>query len=81
VVAADFSFTPANVTVSSGATIKVQNATPQTPHTFTVTGQGIDISLDPQTTTKVTIDLPPGTYAFECRFHAGSGMKGTLIVR
>jgi plastocyanin len=80
VVAANYSFTPSNVTVKSGATIKVQNSTPQTPHTFTVTGQSIDVSLDPQTTTKVTIDLPPGTYAFECRFHASLGMKGTLIV-
>jgi plastocyanin len=79
-VAANYSFTPSNVTVKSGATIRVENSTPQTPHTFTVTGQNIDVSLDPQTTTKVTIDLPPGTYAFECRFHASSGMKGALIV-
>jgi plastocyanin len=28
----------------------------------------------------VTIDLAPGTYAFLCRFHASSGMKGTLTV-
>jgi len=80
VVAANYAFTPANLTVASGATIKVQNSTPQTPHTFTVTGQDIDVALDPQSTAKVTIDLPPGTYSFECRYHAGSGMKGTLVV-
>ena len=80
VVVADYSFTPSNVRVKSGATIKIQNTTPQTPHTFTVTGQPVDVSLDPGSTTKVTIDLPPGTYPFICRFHEGSGMKGTLIV-
>jgi plastocyanin len=80
VVAANYAFTPSNVTVASGATIEVQNSTPQTPHTFTVNGQDVDVALDPQSTTEVTIGLPPGTYAFECRFHAGSGMKGTLIV-
>ena len=80
VVAANYAFTPSNVTVASGATIEVKNSTPQTPHTFTVTGEDIDVALDPQSTSKVTIDLPPGTYAFECRYHAGSGMKGTLIV-
>jgi plastocyanin len=80
VVAANYAFTPSNVTVASGATIEVKNSTPQTPHTFTVTGEDIDVALDPQSTSKVTIDLRPGTYAFECRYHAGSGMKGTLIV-
>jgi plastocyanin len=80
VVAANYAFTPSNVTVASGASIEVKNSTPQTPHTFTVTGEDIDVALDPQSTSKVTIDLPPGTYAFECRYHAGSGMKGTLIV-
>ena len=81
VVVADYSFTPSNIQVQSGATIKIQNSTPSTPHTFTVTGQNTDVSLDPQSTTKVTIDLPPGTYPFICRFHEGSGMMGTLIVK
>jgi plastocyanin len=80
VVAANYAFTPSNVTVESGATIEVQNSTPQTPHTFTVTGEDIDVALDPQSSAEVTIDLPAGTYAFECRYHAGSGMKGMLIV-
>jgi len=80
VVAANYAFTPSNVTAASGATIQVKNSTPQTPHTFTVTGEDIDVALDPRSTAEVTIDLPRGTYAFECRYHAGSGMKGTLIV-
>ena len=51
-----------------------------TAHTFTVTGQGIDIETMPGKTAKVTIDLPPGTYPFVCRFHESMGMKGTLVV-
>ncbi|MGZ5344527.1 MAG: hypothetical protein ACXWF5_07515, partial [Actinomycetota bacterium] len=62
VVAANYAFTPTNVTVASGATIQVKNSTPETPHTFTVTGEDIDVALDPQSTAKVTIDLSPGTY-------------------
>ena len=81
VVVANYSFTPSNIQVTSGATVKIQNSTPSTPHTFTVTAESIDVSLDPQSTTKVTIDLPPGTYPFICRFHEGSGMMGTLIVK
>ncbi|MEO8475441.1 MAG: cupredoxin domain-containing protein [Actinomycetota bacterium] len=80
VVVADYRFTPSNIHVKRGASITIQNSTPQTPHTFTVPGHGLDQALDPQTTVKVTIDLPPGTYPFLCRFHSGLGMKGTLIV-
>jgi plastocyanin len=80
VVAADYAFTPSNVQVKAGATITVQNSTPQTPHTFTVKGTPIDLALDPQSSQKVTIDLAPGTYEFYCRFHVSLGMKGTLIV-
>jgi plastocyanin len=46
-----------------------------------VTGQGIDIETLPGKPAKVTIDLPPGTYPFVCRFHESMGMKGTLVVR
>ncbi len=80
VVVANYMFTPSNVHVKSGASITIQNSTPQTPHTFTVPGHGVDQALDPQSTVKVTIDLPTGTYPFICRFHSGLGMKGTLIV-
>jgi plastocyanin len=53
----------------------------QVPHTFTVTGHGIDVETQPGKTSLITIDLPPGTYPFICRFHVSLGMKGTLVVR
>jgi plastocyanin len=68
------------VKVTQGQTIKLVNVS-DAAHTFTVTGQGIDIETLPGKTAKVTIDLPPGTYPFVCHFHESMGMKGTLVVR
>ena len=77
---ANYQFSPATVKVDSGDTIELTNTNPQTPHTFTVDGEDIDVSLDPGSSTTVTIDLPPGTYPFECTFHSSMGMRGTLKV-
>jgi plastocyanin len=75
-----FTFSPSTVTVDQGQTITLANVS-DTAHTFTVTGQGIDIETMQGKATTVTIDLPPGTYPFVCRFHESMGMKGTLVVR
>ena len=75
-----FTFSPSTVTVKQGQTITLVNVS-DTPHTFTVTGQSIDVETMPGKTAKVTIDLPPGTYPFVCRFHESMGMRGTLVVR
>jgi plastocyanin len=75
-----FTFSPSTVTVNQGQSITLTNVS-DTPHTFTVTGQGIDVETMPGKTAKVTIDLPPGTYPFVCRFHESMGMKGILVVR
>jgi plastocyanin len=75
-----FTFSPSTVTVNQGQTITLVNVS-DTPHTFTVTGQGIDVETMPGKTAEVTIDLPSGTYPFVCRFHESMGMKGTLVVR
>ena len=75
-----FTFSPSTVKVTQGQTITLVNVS-DAAHTFTVTGQGIDIETMPGKTAKVTIDLPPGTYPFVCRFHESMGMKGTLVVR
>jgi plastocyanin len=77
----NYEFSPSNLTVSQGDTIAVKDATTGTPHTFTVEGKGIDVVNDAGQTQTVTIDLPPGTYPFICRFHSSLGMKGTLTVK
>ena len=75
-----YTFAPSTVTVNQGQLITVDNVS-QVPHTFTVTGHGIDVETQPGKTSQITIDLPPGTYPFICRFHVSLGMKGTLVVR
>jgi plastocyanin len=75
-----FTFSPSTVTVNQGQTITLVNVS-DAPHTFTVTGQDIDVETMAGKTANVTIDLAPGTYPFICRFHESMGMKGTLVVR
>jgi plastocyanin len=75
-----FTFAPTTVTVKQGQQLTLDNVS-NTPHTFTVTGKDIDVQTSPGSTGQVTIDLPPGTYPFICRFHQALGMKGTLVVR
>jgi len=72
-------FTPTTVTVPHGSTITVNNLS-SIPHTFTISGQSIDVTNPGGSSQVVTIDLPAGTYPFICRFHVSSGMKGTLVV-
>jgi len=77
----NYQFTPAKFTVHTGATVAVKNATTGTPHTFTISGKGIDVTTNPGQTQSVVIDLPPGKYTFVCRFHQSLGMTGTLTVK
>jgi plastocyanin len=76
----NYSFNPSKFTVKSGSTITVKNTTTDTPHTFTVTGQSIDVTVNPGDSAQVKVDLPKGTYPFYCRFHKSLGMTGTLTV-
>jgi plastocyanin len=80
VTVSNYSFTPATIRVGAGESVELKNVDPRTPHTFTVTGEGIDVSLDPASSSIAKIDLDEGSYAFECRFHASQGMTGTLVV-
>ncbi len=75
-----FVFSPTQLTMKQGDTLTVKNVG-SVPHTFTITDKGIDVVNDPGQSQQVTIDLPPGTYEFICRFHVSSGMKGTLVVQ
>lgn len=76
----NYLFSPSAVTVKSGDTITVNDTNPTTSHTFTVTGEGIDVVNDGGQSQDVKIDLQPGTYEFICRYHESSGMTGTLVV-
>jgi plastocyanin len=75
-----FAFMPSSITVRQGTTLMLNNVS-DAAHTFTVTGQGIDVETQPGQTSQLTIDLKPGTYPFICRFHQSLGMTGTLVVK
>jgi len=74
----NFMFDPDRIDAAPGSTIALRNTNPSTPHTFTV--EDIDVTLDPMSSTEVTVDLGPGEYDVICRFHEGQGMTATLVV-
>lgn len=77
-----FSFTPAALTGSAGQslTITVKNVG-SAAHTFTIDGQSVDVEVQPGSHADVTVTFPDsGSVEFVCRFHIGSGMKGSLTV-
>jgi plastocyanin len=80
IVQRNYRFSPSTVTVTAGSTLLIRNATASTPHTFTVSGHGIDVQTQGGSSAPVAVDLPPGRYPFICRFHVSLGMRGTLVV-
>lgn len=72
----DFSFSPADLTVSDGDTITVLNIG-DTSHTFTTEDEAIDEEIGPGEEVEVTIE-GVSSQGFSCRFH--SQMTGTLTV-
>ena len=74
----DNEFVPSAATIAVGDVDLVNEG--QSPHNFTIEGQGIDVDVDPGTTTTQSIDLAAGTYTIFCAFHRSDGMQGSLTV-
>jgi plastocyanin len=80
-----FRFTPGDVTIPQGGTISLKN-TGDVEHNLTVDGQSIVIYTGVGQTAQSAINLPPGSYTFQCTIveggatHGSLGMKGTLTV-
>jgi plastocyanin len=68
------------LTLAVGDSVKVTDFDPETPHNFTVAGVGHSGTLGEGDTFTLRFDKP-GSYAFECTFHASQGMTGTITVR
>lgn len=69
VTIADFSFRPGCVAVAVGATLTLTNDD-SIPHTFTVQGTNVDVTLASDQTTSVALaGLAAGTYSVICRYH------------
>jgi plastocyanin len=74
----DNAFAPADPVIDAGDVELVNEG--ESPHTFTIEGEDVDVEVDAGQTTTVTVDLPAGTYTVFCGFHRGQGMEGTLTV-
>ena len=74
----DDEFVPSKATIAVGDVDLVNEG--ESPHNFTIEGQGVDVNVDPGTTTTQSIDLAAGTYTIFCAFHRSDGMQGSLTV-
>lgn len=74
----DDEFVPSKATIAVGDIHLVNEG--ESPHNFTIEGQGVDVDVDPGTTTTQSIDLAAGTYTIFCAFHRSDGMQGSLTV-
>lgn len=75
---ADFAFRPDCLSVDAGATITLDN-TGDAPHTFTVGGTDVDVSVDAGSSADANLSgVEAGTYAVTCTFHPQ--MEATLTV-
>ena len=74
----DDEFVPSEATVAAGDIELINEG--ESPHNFTVDGEGIDVDVDPGATVTQSIDLAAGTYTIFCEFHRSQGMRGSLTV-
>ena len=78
----NFFFSPSTLVGTAGQTltITVKNEG-AAPHSFTIDGQSVDVTVQPGTQQDVTVTFPTsGSVEFYCRFHVATGMKGELTV-
>jgi plastocyanin len=80
-----YRFTPADFSLPQGGSIQLFN-TGDVEHNLSIDGQSIVIDVGVGHSDQAEIDLPPGTYTFQCTIlegastHGALGMKGTLTV-
>jgi len=73
----DFAFTPIDVITDPGTVSLAVTNHDNTRHTFTIAELGVDLSLTPGTTQRITFAAEPGTYTFFCNPHPD--MQGQLV--
>lgn len=80
ITVADFSYSPASLTVPAGQiTIAARNTGPS-PHTFTIDNV-VNTQLSAGQTTPVQFSATAGSYTFYCTLHGRSVMSGQLTVQ
>ncbi|MPZ49162.1 MAG: hypothetical protein GEU75_07665 [Dehalococcoidia bacterium] len=77
---ADFSYSPAALTVPAGqVAIATRNMGPS-PHTFTIDNV-VDVQLNAGQSTAIQFSAAAGSYTFYCTLHGRSVMSGQLTVQ
>ena len=74
----DNAFAPADPVIGAGDVELVNEG--ESPHTFTIEGEDVDVEVAAGETATATVDVAAGTYTLFCRFHRSSGMETTLTV-
>lgn len=75
----DNDYAPIDPVVGGGELALVNEG--QSPHTFTVDGEAVDVEVEAGSQATASIDLEPGTYTVLCQFHRAQGMETTLTVQ
>ena len=77
-------FSPDELSLEQGQTVEFRvTNTFEFSHTFTIRAWDVDLVVSPGETGIVEVVVPAdatATTEFVCRFHEGSGMKGTIVV-
>jgi plastocyanin len=73
----DFAFAPNSVSIDAGTVAVAVTNRDNTRHTFSITELGVELSLPPGTTQRVSFTAEPGTYTFFCSPHPD--MQGELV--
>ena len=77
---AGMAFSPVTITVAVGTTVSWKN-TDGIAHTSTSDSGVWDTGNMPAGSTQTTTFNTVGTFAYHCTYHAGMGMRGTVIVK
>jgi plastocyanin len=81
-----YRFSPADFSIVQGTSIQLFNLG-DVEHNLTVDGQRFSIDAGVGQSNEAEVDLPPGTYTFQCTIleggttHGQLGMKGSFTVR
>jgi len=82
VVLNDYYFSPTVLQGRPGSTVTLTLKNEgSVEHNFTVSGQSVDLNIQPGSSAKVTVTIPKsGAVSFYCKFHKSMGMAGALEV-
>jgi cytochrome c oxidase subunit 2 len=85
VTAERFTFTPSEIRVARGRTLRVDLRSEDTAHGFRITGTDVNVEIPKRSRGTISVTFTPteGRYTFECSKLCGAGhsfMRGIIVV-